>query len=175
VAVAGACGGGGRMWRWRAHVAVAGACGGGGGGGGRMWRCRYSDDSGVSWSSDRLLVPYRLTSIDKKNEWGGNVTIMWTVDTTKTRDGTVYVPRPAAHSARQPPGFGASARACRTRLACVLLISRSTYPPAECRSLAVDAVSRTSRLACSCTHPTSAARLNVRVVVARLLTPEVCG
>eukprot|EP00040_Diaphanoeca_grandis_P019268 m.101663 g.101663 ORF g.101663 m.101663 type:complete len:791 (+) comp27342_c0_seq1:36-2408(+) len=51
---------------------------------------RYSDDQGLTWSEKRYEVPYRLTSIDYINEWGGNVTIMWTVDTLKVRGGVVY-------------------------------------------------------------------------------------
>ena len=35
-------------------------------------------------------MPYRLTSIDLRNEWGGNVTIAWTVDQLKVRDGVAY-------------------------------------------------------------------------------------
>jgi hypothetical protein len=56
---------------------------------GRFWM-RYSDDSGETWSQERYLVPYRLTSIDKNNEFGGNVTIMWTVDQLKVRGGVAY-------------------------------------------------------------------------------------
>ena len=36
---------------------------------------RYTDDRGETWSSEQYLVPYRLTSIDYKNEWHGNVTV----------------------------------------------------------------------------------------------------
>lgn len=35
-------------------------------------------------------MPNPVKPIDRGNEWGGNMTIMWTVDQTKTRDGTVY-------------------------------------------------------------------------------------
>ena len=51
---------------------------------------RYSDDSGASWSKSRTAVPYRLTSIDRHNEWGGKTVIEWTVDQLKVRDGSVY-------------------------------------------------------------------------------------
>ena len=51
---------------------------------------RFTDDRGETWSAEQYLVPYRLTSIDYKNEWHGNVTIMWTVDSVKQRDGVVY-------------------------------------------------------------------------------------
>jgi hypothetical protein len=56
---------------------------------GRFWM-RYSDTGGATWSKARYLVPYRLTSIDKHNEFGGNVTIMWTVDQLKVREGVAY-------------------------------------------------------------------------------------
>jgi hypothetical protein len=33
---------------------------------------------------------HSFRSIDRGNEWGGNMTVMWTVDQTKVRDGTVF-------------------------------------------------------------------------------------
>eukprot|EP00038_Savillea_parva_P004161 m.134704 g.134704 ORF g.134704 m.134704 type:complete len:790 (-) comp11396_c1_seq4:1552-3921(-) len=51
---------------------------------------RYSDDGGATWSSTRYIVPNPIKPIDKSNDWGGNETIMWTVDQTKVRNGTVY-------------------------------------------------------------------------------------
>lgn len=51
---------------------------------------RYSDNEGASWSKSRYKVPYRLTSIDLNNEWKGNVTIAWTVDQLKVRDGVAF-------------------------------------------------------------------------------------
>ena len=57
---------------------------------------RWSDDGGVSWSAERLLVPYRTTAVDRGNcfpghpEVNGSVKMMWTVDQAKIREGTAY-------------------------------------------------------------------------------------
>lgn len=51
---------------------------------------KYSDDAALTWSTERLLVPYRETAIDQTNSFGGKTRIMWTVDQMKERDGTVY-------------------------------------------------------------------------------------
>merc|ERR1711964_196424 len=39
---------------------------------------RYTEDDGRTWSSNRWIVPYRLTSIDKNNDWKGAVKMMET-------------------------------------------------------------------------------------------------
>ena len=51
---------------------------------------RYSDDSGQSWSAERIKVPYRTTPVDRGNEFGGAVKEMWTVDQTKVKDEVAY-------------------------------------------------------------------------------------
>ena len=54
---------------------------------------KWSDDAGETWSSDRILVPYPQTWIDRNNNpFKGKVNIMWTVDQIKTSkdDGAVY-------------------------------------------------------------------------------------
>ena len=51
---------------------------------------RYSDDGGESWSDGRYPVPYRMTAVDKANEFHGAVKEMWTVDQTKIRNGVAY-------------------------------------------------------------------------------------
>lgn len=55
-----------------------------------VFAMRWSDTGGASWSAERLHVPFRLTSIDRQNDWRGNCTIQWTVDQPKVRDGVVY-------------------------------------------------------------------------------------
>ena len=44
---------------------------------------RYSADEGASWSSERFLVPYPSTWVDRHNDFLGAVHIMWTVDQIK--------------------------------------------------------------------------------------------
>ena len=51
---------------------------------------RFSDDGGETWCSQRYILPNPVRPIDRGNEWGGNMTVMWTVDQTKIRDGAVY-------------------------------------------------------------------------------------
>ena len=51
---------------------------------------RYSDDGGTSWSAARFEVPYRKTAVDFSNSFEGKTKIMWSVDQTKQRNGTVY-------------------------------------------------------------------------------------
>lgn len=42
------------------------------------WYCyRYSDDCGASWSAQRYRLPVRVTSCDRRNDWGGTVQIFW--------------------------------------------------------------------------------------------------
>ena len=45
---------------------------------------------GQSFSSQRLVVPYRLTDIDHANDFGGATKEMWTVDQVKIRGGAAY-------------------------------------------------------------------------------------
>ena len=51
---------------------------------------RWSDDGGQTFSLERLIVPYRLTPVDKNNDFKGSTKEMWTVDQTKTRSGVAY-------------------------------------------------------------------------------------
>jgi hypothetical protein len=48
---------------------------------------RYSDDAAASWSSERYLVPYPSTWIDRHNTFHGKTRIMWTVDHFKVLAG----------------------------------------------------------------------------------------
>lgn len=50
---------------------------------------RYSDDGAKSWSADHYMIPYKETAVDRSNSFGGKTKIMWSVDQTKTRNGTV--------------------------------------------------------------------------------------
>ena len=56
---------------------------------------RWSDDSGVTWSSDRLTLPVRQTQIDRENiPFKGSLDMFWSVDQYKRRpggDATVYL------------------------------------------------------------------------------------
>ena len=56
---------------------------------------RWSDDSGVSWSSERLVLPVRQTEIDRENvPFQGSLAMFWSVDQYKQRpggDATVYL------------------------------------------------------------------------------------
>ena len=41
------------------------------------WYCyKYSDDNGKTWS-DRYRLPVRTTNVDRKNDWNGDVQILW--------------------------------------------------------------------------------------------------
>lgn len=51
---------------------------------------RWSEDGGETFSAERLVVPYRLTSVDSHNDFGGTTKEMWTVDQTKVRGGVAY-------------------------------------------------------------------------------------
>lgn len=57
---------------------------------------KWTDDSGLSWSAQRLMVPYRMTAVDRANSFPGHpkmdgtIRMMWTVDQAKVRDGVVY-------------------------------------------------------------------------------------
>ena len=45
---------------------------------------RYSEDDGRSWSSDRFLVPYPNTWVDRQNQFNGTHRFMWCVDHFKS-------------------------------------------------------------------------------------------
>ena len=51
---------------------------------------KYSDDGGRSYSSEHYVIPYRKTAVDRSNSFGGQTKIMWSVDQSKIRNGTVY-------------------------------------------------------------------------------------
>ena len=47
------------------------------------WYCyRYSDDNGKTWSA-RYRLPMRKTTIDRMNQWNGEVQIFWGIDKPK--------------------------------------------------------------------------------------------
>lgn len=55
---------------------------------------RWSDDSGASWSSERIVLPWRQTAIDRNNvPFNGSTVMFWSVDQFKSRVGetTVYL------------------------------------------------------------------------------------
>ena len=42
------------------------------------WYCyRYTDDGGKSWSDKRYRLPMRISAVDRKNNWQGEVQIFW--------------------------------------------------------------------------------------------------
>ena len=51
---------------------------------------KYSDSGGLTWSSEHYVIPYRETAVDRHNSFAGKTKIMWSVDQSKVRDGTVY-------------------------------------------------------------------------------------
>lgn len=51
---------------------------------------RYSDDEGVTWSAQRFRVPIRLTEVDKRNSWRGEVSHFWSIDKPKVVNERVY-------------------------------------------------------------------------------------
>lgn len=49
---------------------------------------RYSEDGGTTWSTERLTLPQRITSIDRTNSFNGSTLMFWSVDQVKlTRTG----------------------------------------------------------------------------------------
>lgn len=38
---------------------------------------KYSDDNGRTWSKERYRLPVRETPIDRENDWGGEVQMLW--------------------------------------------------------------------------------------------------
>ena len=57
---------------------------------------RWSDDAGVSWSAERVVLPWRQTAIDRSNvPFNGSTVMFWSVDQYKSRadgdDATVYL------------------------------------------------------------------------------------
>ena len=51
---------------------------------------RYSDDGGASWSAQRYRIPIRVTEVDRRNPWHGEVCHFWGIDKPKVKDGKVY-------------------------------------------------------------------------------------
>jgi hypothetical protein len=51
---------------------------------------RWSEDGGETFSSELVIVPYRLTSLDRGNDFNGSTKMMWTVDQMKVRNGVAY-------------------------------------------------------------------------------------
>ena len=59
---------------------------------------KYTDDFGSNWSTERYLVPYRTTAVDRSNAFpghpgisNGTTKIMWTTDQAKIRAGKVFI------------------------------------------------------------------------------------
>jgi hypothetical protein len=51
---------------------------------------RYSDDEGATWSERRYRIPLRVTDVDRRNPWRGEVCHFWGIDKPKARDGRVF-------------------------------------------------------------------------------------
>jgi hypothetical protein len=51
---------------------------------------KYSDDGAKTWSKQHYEIPYRQTAVDRANSFGGKTRIMWSVDQSKVRNGTVF-------------------------------------------------------------------------------------
>jgi len=45
---------------------------------------RYSDDGGETWSTDRTVLPQRITRVDRGNSFNGSTLMFWSVDQIKT-------------------------------------------------------------------------------------------
>ena len=57
---------------------------------------RWSDDAGLTWSAERVVLPWRQTAIDRSNvPFNGSTVMFWSVDQFKSRadgdDATVYL------------------------------------------------------------------------------------
>lgn len=52
---------------------------------------RFSDDHGLTWSTDRHEIPVRATEIDRENIYGGDVRFFWHVGKPLIHDGALYV------------------------------------------------------------------------------------
>jgi hypothetical protein len=52
--------------------------------------CKYSDDGGLSWSSERYDVPVREFEIDRENVYAGKLRFFWNVGRPLVRDDGAY-------------------------------------------------------------------------------------
>ncbi len=52
---------------------------------------KYSDDHGLTWSSERHEIPIRETEIDRENIYGGRIRFFWHVGRPLIHEGAVYV------------------------------------------------------------------------------------
>lgn len=52
---------------------------------------KYSDDHGLSWSSERYEAPIRRTRIDKENYTGGSTCFFWSIDKPVVTDEAAYI------------------------------------------------------------------------------------
>lgn len=52
---------------------------------------KYSDDGGLTWSKDRWFIPVRMTAIDRRNPYQGEVRFMWGVGKpVDFKDGMIF-------------------------------------------------------------------------------------
>jgi hypothetical protein len=51
---------------------------------------RYSDDEGATWSPQRYRIPLRVTDVDRRNPWKGEVCHFWGIDKPKVVGGKVF-------------------------------------------------------------------------------------
>lgn len=52
---------------------------------------KYSDDNGLSWSSERTIIPIRETRIDRENPYRGKVRFLWGVGKPIIHQGHAYL------------------------------------------------------------------------------------
>ncbi len=62
--------------------------------------CKWSDDGGVTWSTDRILIPIREFQCDRDNVYGGAVRFFWQVGKPITDRGSAWIGLSKVH------GFG---------------------------------------------------------------------
>ncbi|HEO72096.1 MAG TPA: exo-alpha-sialidase, partial [Candidatus Hydrogenedentes bacterium] len=56
------------------------------------WYCyRYTDDGGKTWSERRYRLPMRVTTVDRSNDWGGEVQIFWGIGKPITFNGSAML------------------------------------------------------------------------------------
>lgn len=52
---------------------------------------KYTDDHGLTWSSQRYTIPVREMAIDRENPYGGKIRYFWNVGKPFIHDGSAYV------------------------------------------------------------------------------------
>jgi len=62
--------------------------------------CKWSDDGGMTWSAERILIPIREFQCDRDNVYGGEVRFFWQVGKPISHDGVAWIGLSKVH------GFG---------------------------------------------------------------------